>query len=115
MQWSNSTATPKNAFRLIGEDNVRGLDGSLQHVFAVPVTRELNYNTSQSSLPTPFGRVTISYWLVFASSNSTDYGITVISAAGATPLQTKVSPFRSQAEKTFSLGLTKRTEPVQPT
>ena len=115
MQWGNSTATPKNAFRLIGEDNVRGLDGSLQHVFSFPVTRELNYNTSQSSLPTPFGRVSISYWLVFASSNSTDYGITVISAAGATPLQTKVSPFRSQAEKTFSLGLTKRTEPVQPT
>ena len=115
MQWGNSTATQKNGFRLIGEDNVRGLDGSLQHVFAVPVTRELNYNTAQSSLPTPFGRVTISYWLVFASSNGTDYGITVVSASGAAPLQAKVAPFRSQAEKTFSLGLTKRTEPVQPT
>ena len=115
MQWGTPTATPKNVFHLIGEDNVQGLDGSVQHIFAVPVTRELRYDTSQSSMLTPFGRVSISYWLVFATHNGTDYGINVISSAGTTPLQTKNAPFRSQAEKTFSLGLTKRTEPVQPT
>lgn len=115
MQWGTPTTTPKNVFHLIGEDNVQGLDGSVQHIFAVPVTRELRYDTSQSSMLTPFGRVSISYWLVFATHNGTDYGINVISSAGTTPLQTKNAPFRSQAEKTFSLGLTKRTEPVRPT
>lgn len=95
-------------------DNTTDLSSQLYHYFAVPYTTSYNQSSSVSNIRTPFGSVDINGWLIFFSSDGIHYGVR---RAYQTSTTTSIGtiPLRSQAEQTYVLGLTKRTEPIQPT
>ena len=96
-------------------DNVDGMRDRLIHAFAVPYITALSYQPKYSSkLETPYGYATMNVqWLLFATSDGVHYGVTRKPTASGNYSLSPL-PLISQAEKSYSLGLTQRTEPVTP-
>lgn len=115
MDWGAFTRTPAAyTISAVDDDNTAGLTSPLQHYFAVPYATSYNQNTSASNISTPFGSVSFVGWLVFFSKDGVHYGVRRETQTTSTTSIGTI-PLRSQAEQTYVLGLTKRTEPVQPT
>lgn len=115
MDWGAFTQTPAAyTISAVDDDDTTGLTSPLQHYFAVPYATSYNQNTSASNISTPFGSVSFTGWLVFFSKDGIHYGVRRATQTSSTASIGTI-PLRSQAEQTYVLGLTKRTEPIQPT
>ena len=115
MDWGAFTRSPAAyTVSAVDYDNTTGLLGLIQHYFAIPFVTSYNQSTSVSNISTPFGSVNITGWLLFFSSDGRRYGVRKVDQT-TTITTTGTIPLRSQAEQTYVLGLTKRTEPIQPT
>ena len=92
--------------------STKGMSNVLYDYFLVPCVTDIYYDETSNSMKTPFGYTGIVGWLLFSSSNGVDYGVQFRTSNPAGGFRQNRIPFRSEAEKVFSLGLSKRTEPV---
>lgn len=81
-------------------------------IFIVPC---INFtNTKQTtSFEHPYGYINISRYLVFASADGVHYGVSTYPRSGTSTIVNLVrAPLISEAENAFTLGISKRSEPV---
>lgn len=95
-----------------GNPPTRGLRDVIYDYFLIPCVTDIYYDETSNSMKTPFGYTGIVGWLLFSSSNGVDYGVQFRTSNPDGGFRQNRIPFRSEAEKVFSLGLSKRTEPV---
>ena len=81
-------------------------------IFIVPCINFTN-TTKTQSFEHPYGYINIGKYLVFASADGVHYGVSVYPRSGTSTIVNLVrAPLISEAENAFTLGISKRSEPV---
>lgn len=80
-------------------------------IFVVPCVSFYNTQTS-GSRKHPYGYVAMRNYIVFASADGINYGVTQLMTTPSDSLLFSYGPLISEAENTFTLGISKRSEPV---
>lgn len=81
-------------------------------IFIVPCINFTN-TTKTQSFEHPYGYIDISKYLVFASADGVHYGVSTYPRSGTSTIVNLVrAPLISEAENAFTLGISKRSEPI---
>lgn len=86
----------------------------LKDIFIVPCVSFYNTPTSgsQSKRKHPYGYIVMNNYIVFASADGINYGVTQLMSTSNDQLLFAYGALISEAENAFTLGISKRSEPI---
>ena len=113
MTWGTATESAlgtSDHFRLTSPVGNNTWQSEPTDIFIVPCVNFTN-TTKTQSFEHPYGYVNISSYLIFASNDGVHYGVSRYTGSQALVSLLRV-PLISEAENAFTLGISKRSEPI---